>query len=304
MAQTIWRKPTARPQTGAVEETPDSGRPLAPPAGQVPAAVEAVAPPAPRSRVAVRADRALPFRFGSASDLDDLAPADLGERQMAADEDRLEAAASGEAEACFRIYRWLRPTVTLGRAQPESSIDRALADSLGIDVVRRPTGGRALLHGNDLTYSVVVPPGHPLARLGVVESYRRISASLVEAFHDAGLEAGMSPGAEVVPLGPGVRLACFEEHLVETLTLGGRKVCGSAQARRRGAVLQHGSIPLSVDHRLEARILCRDEDPEVAARRLEARFAGVEDPGGRPGSALRLARALHRRLAQLVCEGA
>lgn len=231
---------------------------------------------------------------------------------MARDEAELAAAAEGDGTARVRIYRFQPPCITLGRSQDESAIDRGLAAALGYDVVRRPTGGRALLHEDELTYAVVLPPGHALARLGIREAYRVVSAAVVAALGDIGVAARLArPGGSGAP-GPGGGgdappgggpRPCFEEHHVESVLVAGRKVCGSAQARRRGAVLQHGTLRLGVDHAREVRLLWPAVAPEAGRAWLEARMGGVFDPPAShpgPGAVARLAAALGARIRAAV----
>lgn len=244
----------------------------------------------------------------AAADLDALAPVAPGDEHMQSDGACLDAVASGECGASYRVYRWERPCVSLGLGQPEGIVDAAVLASRDIDLVRRPTGGRALLHGTDLTYAVVLPPDHPTAGLSVAQAYVEISGAVRDALAECGLPAELVASARPLHQDAGAarasmprtRGACFEEHLVETILLDGRKVCGSAQARRRGAVLQHGSIPLSIDYDLEARLFYPERDPESAARMLERRMIGAEDAAGGRRLAEALARALHRALAGLI----
>ena len=116
----------------------------------------------------------------------------------------------------------------------------------GWDLLRRPTGGKAIFHGDELTYCLCLPLDHPLAGADVVESYRRISAGLLRALETIGLDAdaarqGASP--RYADLGP----VCFEMPSHYEISVGGRKLIGSAQLRRKGGVLQHGTLPLAGD---------------------------------------------------------
>ena len=119
-------------------------------------------------------------------------------------------------------------------------------DRRGWDLARRPTGGKAILHGDELTYSLCLPLDHPLARGDVIESYRRLSVGLLRALESLGLAAearhlGASP--RYADLGP----VCFEMPSHYEICVGGRKLIGSAQLRRKGGLLQHGALPLSGD---------------------------------------------------------
>lgn len=147
-----------------------------------------------------------------------------------------------------RFFRWCRPTVSLGHSQtPEAVVDPEACARLGVDVVRRPTGGGAVLHHHEITYSVVATP----AQLGVRsprEAYDRISQALLEGLRRLGVAR-----ADVArPVGPARRVAdfCFAETAHYEITVAGRKLIGSAQRWGRAAVLQHGSILLDFEARL------------------------------------------------------
>src|SRR5690606_38118347 len=112
------------------------------------------------------------------------------------------------------------------------------------DIVRRPTGGKAILHGNELTYSVSLPKDHDLAQGDVVESYRRICKALLKALQYLGL----SPASEKQAKGnSGLGPVCFEVPSHYEITSNGKKLIGSAQVRRREGILQHGTLPLYGD---------------------------------------------------------
>lgn len=158
----------------------------------------------------------------------------------------LAAAEAGEGPF-LRLYAWDGPWVSLGYFQkPKSAVDVARAQASGIGVVSRPTGGKALLHDRDLTYSVVLPPGHPLAALSRVDSYLALSGRLVAALSEVGVPATLGPSPENADTTERRRdVPCATEVHVDTVLVRGRKLIGSAQVRRRGAILQHGSIPLA-----------------------------------------------------------
>lgn len=196
-------------------------------------------------------------------------------RNMAVDEALLEGCARGESPPTLRFYTWRPAAVSLGYAQEvDAEIDRDACRRLGIDWIRRPTGGRAVLHGRDLTYSVAAParvlPG------GVLDVYRRLAAGLTAGLRDLGVPA--EPFARSAPAegpwrrggrGRGDPSPCFVSPSRWEIAVAGRKLVGSAQARRRGAVLQHGSIPLADDGERLAAVLRLEGE----AARLEAREA-------------------------------
>ena len=119
----------------------------------------------------------------------------------------------------------------------------AAIDAAGYELVRRPTGGRAILHTDEVTYSVVAPADEPRVRGGVMDAYLRLSNALVAGLRYVGL-GDVSKAAGNVRAGKDVSAACFEVPSAYEITAGGRKLMGSAQSRRAGYVLQHGSLPL------------------------------------------------------------
>lgn len=178
---------------------------------------------------------------------------------MAVDEAVLAYVARGDALPTLRLYAWSPPCLSLGHAQPVSDVDRAALAVRGWALVRRPTGGRAILHADELTYAVIAPVDHPLMAGGVLESYRRLAAALLDALHRLGIPADMQGEAARKLDGP----VCFEVPSNYEITVGGKKLIGSAQARKRGGVLQHGSLPLYGDLTRITRVL---RFPDEAAR--------------------------------------
>jgi lipoate-protein ligase A len=168
--------------------------------------------------------------------VDDVGVARDAAGQMEADLACLDEVAHGAAPV-LRLYTWSGPALSLGRFQPETDVDVDACRTRGVDVVRRPTGGRALLHGADLTYAVALmrPPG----AAGHVEAlYRTIAGALLRGLGELGVRAEI--GTARGPAGP----ACFAAAQGADLRVGDRKLCGSAQVQRGPAVLQHGSVLL------------------------------------------------------------
>jgi lipoate-protein ligase A len=168
--------------------------------------------------------------------VDDLDSGRDAAAQMAADEALLDEVAAGALPA-LRLYQWRPPALSLGRFQPADDVNGAACDRLGVEVVRRPTGGRGLLHGADLTYAVAMPRPGGLDG-GVDAVYRRLAGALIEGLQQLGVTAAVAHHEG--PSGP----VCFAGQQGADLRVGERKLCGSAQMRRAGAVLQHGSILL------------------------------------------------------------
>jgi lipoate-protein ligase A len=168
-----------------------------------------------------------------------------GATNMARDEAISRAVSAGHHPPTLRVYGWAPPAISLGQSQRMSSVDDAACRAAGVDVVRRPTGGLAILHTDELTYSVALPIDHPLAEGDVMTSYRRIAAAIVEALRALGVADASADrvAKEDKAKGP----ACFEAPSDYEVVGGGRKLVGSAQWRRVDGVLQHGSLPLSGD---------------------------------------------------------
>jgi lipoyl(octanoyl) transferase len=145
-------------------------------------------------------------------------------------------------EAVLRLYGWSTPTVSFGRNEPVVGLyDPDRAEGHGIDVVRRPTGGRAVLHDAEVTYAVVVPQR---AMGGARDVYVQINRGLVAALAALGAPVTVATEGRSAPLDAG---PCFQIPVDGEVTALGRKLVGSAQARIDGALLQHGSIMLSGD---------------------------------------------------------
>ncbi len=162
-----------------------------------------------------------------------------GAENMAIDEAMVRACESGGAPPTLRLYEWKVPTLSIGYMQDATPF-------LGypIPVVRRITGGRAVLHHAEITYSIVCGTGTRLFSYTISGVYRAVSACIVKALQDMGIRAGLSRGRSA---DSGSREACFDAPSRYEITVGGKKLVGSAQRRFRGALLQHGSILLDID---------------------------------------------------------
>jgi lipoyl(octanoyl) transferase len=182
-----------------------------------------------------------------------LSPPLGGPENMALDE-ALMARARRRGETVLRVYGWSTPTLSLGRNQRAAGLYReSVLAERGIDVVRRPTGGRALLHHREITYSVTGPCDDTGALL---TAYGRINALLCHAL--ASLEVPVQIAAPASRAAAPSGAPCFAEPARGELTVRGRKLVGSAQWRERGAMLQHGSILVDDDQSSIAGCLLRD----------------------------------------------
>jgi lipoate-protein ligase A len=202
------------------------------------------------------------------------APAD-GAANMAMDEAILNAVAADKVPPTLRFYAWDPPCLSLGRAQRVSDVDLNALRAVGFDLVRRPTGGKAILHIDELTYSVVAPETDPRVEGGVVESYRRLSAGLIRGLEKlGGTRIAADQRAENHHLeGP----VCFEVPSDYEITVAGKKLVGSAQMRAQGTVLQHGALPLHGDITRICPLLATHPDPA----RVRARATTVEAAFGK-----------------------
>jgi lipoate-protein ligase A len=212
-------------------------------------------------------------------------PAD-GATNMAVDEAILNAVAAGKALPTLRFYAWEPPCLSLGRAQKIADVDLSALQGAGFGLVRRPTGGKAILHIDELTYSVVAPEKDSRVEGGVVESYRRLSAGLIrglEKLGGTGIVADQRAGNRR-PEGP----VCFEVPSDYEITVGGKKLVGSAQMRAQGTVLQHGALPLHGDIARICPLLTTHPDPaRVRARATTVKVAfGKQIPWNEAATAL------------------
>jgi lipoate-protein ligase A len=171
-------------------------------------------------------------------------PPASGASNMALDQTILESAAAGDCVPSLRFLRWSPPVLSIGRFQPLDDIYRPACAAEGIEVVRRPTGGKSILHLDDFTYSIVIPRGIALPD-SVVDAYRFICRGILRALEHLGLDAAIQPRDSMDYRQAGG--ACFAASTQADLEYDGHKLCGSAQVRRGGALLQHGSILLE-DH--------------------------------------------------------
>jgi lipoate-protein ligase A len=196
---------------------------------------------------------------------------------MALDESILEHIHRGDSIPTLRLYAWTPACLSLGHAQSYADVDTARLHAHGWDVVRRLTGGRAILHTDELTYSITAPADEPRVAGTVLESYNRLARALLRAVQMLGLPVEMKEHADG-PGGPTLNPVCFEVPSTYEITVDGKKLIGSAQARKREGVLQHGSLPLGGDlTRICQTLVFADESArEGAAARLLARATTVE----------------------------
>ena len=170
---------------------------------------------------------------------------------MALDEALLDMHSQGEIPPVIRFYEWNPATLSIGYFQSaEKDIDFHALKTQQLGFVRRPTGGRAVLHESELTYSIIVTEEYPNMPATVTEAYRVLSDGLLVGFQNLGLDAYFSiPDTEEkqADLKKPKSAVCFDAPSWYELVVEGKKVAGSAQTRQKGVILQHGAILLDLD---------------------------------------------------------
>ena len=212
-------------------------------------------------------------------------PPSRGAWNMAVDESIVEHIHRGESLPTLRLYAWEPACLSLGHAQSFADVDMARLKANGWEVVRRVTGGRAILHTDELTYSVTGSADEPVLAGGVLESYNRLAQALLFAMRELGLPVEIKEDGSRYALREGrsglldrqinTNPVCFEVPSSYEITVDGKKLIGSAQARKKEGVLQHGSLPLTGDlTRICQALVFKDEAArETAAQRLLAHAA-------------------------------
>lgn len=172
---------------------------------------------------------------------------DAGENNMQIDNDLLDFAIKNQVkEPIFRLYAWSPPCISLGRNQSDDFLDKDFLKSNNIDVVRRLTGGRALLHDNELTYSFICPIFSLKNGESIVNSYKEISEFLIKGFEKLNIKLEFPQNKK-----PHTKFDyCMSISTGADLCFEGKKIIGSAQFRKEGYILQHGSILFDYDKSL------------------------------------------------------
>ena len=183
--------------------------------------------------------------------------------------------ASRTGRTVLRLYQWRGQVLSLGRAQrPERDLDPAICLAEGVPMVRRLTGGRAVLHGADLTYAICAPAGRPPFQGGILHIYRQISKGLVSFLEKLGqrVQVKSYTGRERPEM---ISPICFSTPSAYEILVNGKKLIGSAQRLVPGTFLQHGSIPLAPQHDLLSRLFRGASPGEVAARMTDLESLGI-----------------------------
>lgn len=177
-----------------------------------------------------------------------------------------------EGVPTIRLYGWRPACVSLGYAQPQADVDAEAAERLGVDVVRRPTGGGAILHAeNEVTYAVVLP--RAMAPPDLFDSYRFIAQGVRHALERFGLASEFLEGHS------GREPLCYLREEGVSVGVGGRKISGGAQKRTRHAILQHGTLLLDSDVERNAALF------RVPPERVRESVTSLRDEGRAPARA-------------------
>lgn len=217
-----------------------------------------------------------------------------GAMNMAIDEAIMIAYKEGKSKPTLRFYTWSPHCLTIGYFQNlEKEVDLVKCNELNIDCVRRATGGRAVLHQNELTYSIVVGEDNELMDKSINASYKFISQGIAK-----GLEI---EGIKIDKLSTGERIsreklsaACFNAHASYEITINNKKIVGSAQHRKDGVILQHGSIVLNFNVNDLYEVI-KTKNPEIkerAKRFTLSKASGIENELGKNIDILSLEKSI------------
>ena len=206
-----------------------------------------------------------------------------GFMNMAIDEAIMIAHREGLVSPTIRFYQWSPPAVSLGYFQDlKKEIDIDACQDMGVDIVRRPTGGKAVLHDKELTYSFVIKEDHPLVNDSILETYKKISGGIIKGLSCLGVKAELVPVREKLKndslnkekiskiLHPDIKSICFSVPSQYEVQVNGKKIVGSAQVRKGGIVLQHGSLLIKLE---KDKLFSVFNFPSVQVReKLKSRF--------------------------------
>lgn len=169
-----------------------------------------------------------------------------GSWNMAVDEAILLAVGRGEVLPTLRLYSWEPACISLGYSQSSSDIDLQKLETKGWDLVRRITGGRAILHVDELTYSVCGPENEPRLAGGILPSYKNLFNAILRALESLKMQVSVVTQKDRIA-NESNNPICFEAKSNYEISVDGKKIVGSAQSRRKEGVLQHGTLPLIGD---------------------------------------------------------
>ena len=212
-----------------------------------------------------------------------ISPPNNGYWNMAVDEALLFHTANKTSLPTLRLYSWDLPTLSLGYSQTIKDVDLNQLQTRGWRCVRRPTGGKAILHTDELTYSITTALDEPLMSGSLLESYQRVSAALQRTLQNLGVsttaDSQYSKPENVEKTDP----VCFQIPSNYEITWNHKKLIGSAQARKSGGVLQHGTLPLfgSLTRITEVLSYASDTEREKAIQNIRGHAVTLEEATGR-----------------------
>ncbi|MBN1539418.1 MAG: lipoate--protein ligase family protein [Candidatus Thermoplasmatota archaeon] len=202
---------------------------------------------------------------------------------MARDEALLRRVIAKGSVPCLRFYQWKPAGLSIGRFQSVGKgVDLEACSRYGVRLVRRLTGGEAVLHDDEITYSIIVPLTHPsFEGRGVVDTYRTISRALVKGLVLTGVDSSMAGGAKTRP-DPAGQGVCFYTPTIYEIVACGKKIIGSAQTREKLVILQHGSIPIDWDINKQLEVMGVGPENRDAFRELfKCRATTISEQLGR-----------------------
>ncbi len=220
---------------------------------------------------------------------------------MAIDEAVFRGTIRNTSPPTLRFYGWRTPAVSIGRFQDaRKEIDCEVCRRLGIDLVRRPTGGKAVLHEQELTYAVIAGDDCPLFPPDILETYRIISSCITQGLAECGIRAAMEAEGRAAGDEPLDR-SCFSFPSRYELLVAGRKICGSAQTRSNGVFLQHGALLMAFDPGRTCAVILPRRDRERQVERLRNSVTSVREQATVPSADEEtLSRAIRNGFTQVL----
>ncbi len=211
---------------------------------------------------------------------------------MAVDEAVFRASIRKKAPSTLRFYGWRIPALSIGYFQDyEKEVDGEACRRFGVDIVRRPTGGKAVLHEQELTYAVIAGADSPLFAPDILKTYRVISNCIAKGLAEVGIRAEMEADGRPAPDGM-LRSSCFSSPSRYELLVDGRKICGSAQMRSHGVFLQHGSLLMAFDPLRTCAVMLSRRNSERDADLLRNAVTSVGEQAGPAVDEERLCRVI------------
>lgn len=198
-----------------------------------------------------------------------------GSQNMEIDRALLDFAIENSSSPILRLYGWKKPTLTLGRNQSNLGINQQYCEFKEINIVKRPTGGRAVLHDNELTYCFIASTDFFKNGNSVIESYKEISQALILGFAKLGIPLAF-PDYKKVSVKDGY---CMAISTGSDLNYNGKKLIGSAQFRKQNYILQHGSILIDIDNTVLSNIFgSEDTQPNhITLKSILPNFKNIDE---------------------------